>query len=164
MPHAGALRVRILEKLEEPAIRAAWAMRDRLTVRALRGRDDYEVENAFHSWRSQRLGGAPESVIDFRGSIPAGKRALVTLVSAIVDVPTGGKARLHMHTRRGFVPADLELVFTGRGRAAGGGDVLFATHAVHAHSDGVVQFGVTREDGAAEGDAFICISGFLIDR
>lgn len=164
MPNAGATKVRVLERLEKPALLAAWAMRARLSTRGLRGSDEARVENAFHSWRSHHLAGGPSSLIDFRGTVPAGKRALVTLVSAIVDVPAGGAARLHMHTSVGAVPSDLDLTLTGRGRAVGGGDVLFATHAVRAHSDGVVEFAVSRDDASCGGDAFICISGYLVDR
>ncbi len=125
---------------------------------------DCRVENAFHAWRDQHLTPSFNWLISFGnwGIPPAGKRAVIELVTATISVPSGEWARLRMFTSLGFTPSNLDFVLTPQGQV-GGRQVLVATHAVRVYSDQLIEFNVNRDNAQTEGDAFICISGYLID-
>jgi len=120
------------------------------------------VENAFHAWRDQHLTPSFNWEIDFPGIIPPGKRAVIELVTATIIVPTGEWARLRVGTSLGSVPSNLDLFLTPQGQV-GGRQVLVATHTLRVYSDNLIGFNVNRDNAQTEGDAFICISGYLID-
>lgn len=122
------------------------------------------VDHAFHAWRSQHLTPSFNWSIDFTGAvnIPSGKRAVIELVTATISVPGGERARLRMYTSLGFAPSNLDFILTPQGQV-GGREVLVATHSVRVYSDHLIEFNVNRDNAMTEGDAFICISGYLID-
>jgi hypothetical protein len=126
--------------------------------------EDCRVENAFHAWRDQHLTPSYNWLISFGswGIPPAGKRAVIELVTASISVPSGEWARLRMYTSLGYTPSNLDLWLTAQGQV-GGRQLLVATHAVRVYSDQLIEFNVNRDNAQTEGDAFICISGFLID-
>jgi hypothetical protein len=94
--------------------------------------------------------------------MPAGKRAVIGLVTATIIVPTGEWARLRVGTSLGSVPSNLDLFLTPQGQV-GGRQVLIATHTLRVYSDNLIGFNVNRDNAQTEGDPFICISGYLID-
>jgi len=120
------------------------------------------VENAFHSWKEQHLTPSYNWEIDFSGIVPGGKRAVIELVTATISVPLGEWARLRMYTSLGFAPSNLDLTVTPQGQTSAG-QILVATHTLRAYSDQTISFNVNRDNAKTEGDAFICISGYLID-
>ena len=122
------------------------------------------VDNAFHAWRDQHLTPSFNWLIDFSnwGIPPAGKRAVIELVTATISVPKGESARLRMYTSLGSTPSNLDFVLTPQG-TVGGRDLFVATHSVRVYSDQLIEFNVNRDNAQTEGDAFICISGYLID-
>jgi hypothetical protein len=122
------------------------------------------VENAFHAWFDQHLTPSFNWLIHFTGTvnIPAGKRAVIELVTATIFVPSGERARLRMYTSLGFASSNLDFVLTHQGQV-GGREVLVATHSVRVYSDHSIEFNVNRDNAQTEGDAFICISGYFID-
>lgn len=126
--------------------------------------EDCRVENAFHAWRDQHLTPSFNWLIDFANWCipPAGKRAVIELITATISVPSKEWARLRMHTSLGSTPSNLDLALTPQGQV-GGRQILVATHAVRVYSDHLIEFNVNRDNAQTEGDAFICISGFLID-
>jgi hypothetical protein len=148
-----------------PVQTVAMASMPLLKTHAHRRCEDCRVENAFHAWRDQHLGPSFNTLISFAswGIPPAGKRAVIELVTAVVLVPHGEKARLRFYTSLGSVPSNLDLVLIPQGQLAGGQDVLTATHSLRAYSDSPVEFDVNRDNAQTEGDALICISGYLID-
>ena len=79
------------------------------------------VDNAFHAWRDQHLTPSFNWLIDFTGNvnIPAGKRAVIELVTASISVPIGERARLRMYTSLGFAPSNLDFVLTSQGQVGG---------------------------------------------
>ena len=125
---------------------------------------DCRVENAFHAWRDQHLTPSFNSLISFSnwGIPPAGKRAVIELVTATISVPSGEWARLRMFTSLGFTPSNLDFVLTPQGQVSGH-QVLVATHAVRVYSDQLIEFNLNRDNAQTEGNAFICISGYMID-
>jgi hypothetical protein len=120
------------------------------------------VENAFHQWRDQHLTPSFNRLIDFAGVIPTGKRAVIELVTATISVPTGEWARLRMYTSLGSAASNLDLFVTPQGQV-GSSQILVATHTLRVYSDSLIEFDVNRDTAQTEGDAFICISGYLVD-
>ncbi len=133
-------------------------------ARVARRCEDCRVENAFHAWRSQHLTPSFNWNIDFTGivNIPAGKRAVIELVTATIQVPTGERARLRLYTSLGFASSNLDFTLTPQGEV-GGRETLIGTHSVRVYSDHHIAFNVNRDNAQTEGDALICISGHLID-
>jgi len=128
--------------------------------------DDFCALHSFHAWRQENLTPAVNFMIDFNpnwGIPPAGKLAVIELVTAQILVPKGEWARLRMYTSLGQAPSNLDLVLTRQGQIASGQDVLVATHTLRAYSDGLIEFNVNRDNGQTEGTALICISGYLVD-
>ncbi len=126
--------------------------------------EECRVDNAFHAWRDQHLTPSFNWAIDLTGmvNIPAGKRAVIELVTATISVPSGERARLRMNTSLGFVASNLDFVLTPQGQV-GGRELLVATHTIRAYSDHLVEFNVNRDNAVTEGDAFVCVSGYLVD-
>lgn len=87
---------------------------------------------------------------------------MIELVTATISVPKGEWARLRMYTSLGTVPSNLDLVLTPQGHF-NGRQILVATHTLHSYSDQIIEFNINRDNAETEGDAFICISGYLID-
>ncbi len=128
--------------------------------------EDFCALHSFHAWREQDLTPSFNWLIDFNpnwGIPPAGKLAVIELVTATVLVPKGEWARLRMYTSLGQAASNLDLVLTRQGQVASGQDVLVATHTIRAYSDGLIQFNVNRDNAQTEGHAFICISGYLVE-
>lgn len=125
---------------------------------------DCRVENAFHAWRDEHLTPSFNSFINFSswGIPPAGKRAVIEFVTATLYVPSGERARLRMYTSLGSVASNLDLVLTPQGQVSGR-EILVATHSIRVYSDQLIEFNVNRDNAQTEGDAFICISGYIID-
>lgn len=125
---------------------------------------DCRVDNAFHAWRDQHLAPSFNTFVDFStwGIPPAGKRAVIELVTTTIYVPSGERARLRLFTSLGSTPSNLDFVLTPQGQV-GGQEILVGTHSIRAYSDHLIEFNVNRDNASTEGDAFICISGHLID-
>jgi len=126
---------------------------------------DCRALSAFHAWREEPLPPSFNVMIDFNpawGIPPAGKRAVIELVTATIHVPSGEFARLRMYTSLGFVPSNLDLTLTPQGQF-GGQQILMCTHSVRVYSDSLIEFDVNRDNAQTTGNAFICISGYLVD-
>ena len=125
--------------------------------------DDCCATMAFHAWRDQHMTPSFNWFIDFGGSgiPPAGKRAVIELVTATVTVPQGEMARLRMLTSLGSMPSNFDLFLTPQGVVAGN-QLLVATHAIRAYSDSLIEFSVNRDNAQTEGDALVCISGYIV--
>jgi hypothetical protein len=123
---------------------------------------DCKAETAFQYWWEQVLTPSFNWLIDFTSlvNIPSGKRAVIELVTATIQVPAGEWARLRMYTSLGFAPSNLDLTVTPQ-NAAGGGSILMATHSLRVYSDHDVSFDVNRDNATTSGNAFICISGYI---
>jgi hypothetical protein len=149
-----------LQGISHPEALAAAPVRTHVARRC----EDCRVANAFQAWRSQHLTPSFNWSINFANwGIPsAGKRAVIEQVTATISVPNGEWARLRMYTSLGSVPSNFDLVLTPQGQV-GGRQILVATHAVRIYSDALIEFNVNRDNAQTEGDALICISGFLID-
>jgi hypothetical protein len=150
-----------IERLSQGAATASTApIKTHVTQRC----EECRVDSAFHAWHDQHLTPSFNWLIDFTNTvnIPAGKRAVIELVTATISVPSGESARLRMYTSLGFAPSNLDLFLTPQG-VVGGRQVLVATHTLRVYSDHSIEFNVNRDNAQTEGDAFICISGYLID-
>jgi hypothetical protein len=126
--------------------------------------EDCRVENAFQSWRSQHLTPSFNWNINFTETvnIPDGKRAVIELITATIQVPSGERARLRMYTSLDFNPSNLDFTLTSQGEV-GSREILVGTYSVRVYSDHHIAFNVNRDNAQTEGDAIICISGYLID-
>jgi hypothetical protein len=123
---------------------------------------DCRAFTAFHSWRDQHLTPSFNWEIDFTNLIPNGKRAVIELVTAEINVPAGEWARLRLYTSLGAAPSNLDLFMVHQG-TVGGHEILQATHSLRVYSDSTISFNVNRDNAVTEGDAFIGISGYLVD-
>ena len=125
---------------------------------------DCRAFSAFHAWHDQKLTPSFNWEIDFTNdvNIPAGKRAVIELVTATIIVPAGEKARLRLFTSLGMAPSNLDFSLAPQGTVAGM-DILMATHTIRAYSDHQIEFNVNRDNAQTEGNATICISGYLAD-
>jgi hypothetical protein len=79
-----------------------------------------------------------------------------------IVVPQGEFARLRLFTSLGFYASNLDFVLTPQG-LVGGQQILECTHLVCVYSDSLIEFNVNRDNAQTTGNAFICISGYLID-
>jgi hypothetical protein len=96
------------------------------------------------------------------GIPPAGKIAVIELVTASILVPAGEFARLRMFTTLGSAASNLDFTLTPQGQV-GGRRILMCTHAVRVYSDSQIEFNVNRDNAQTTGSALICISGYLVD-
>jgi hypothetical protein len=154
----------IRKTIEKASQEAAMASTPHIKTQVASRCEECRVGNAFHAWRDKHLTPSFNTFIDFIGTpnIPPGKRAVIELVTATISVPSGERARLRMYTSLGSTPSNLDLVLTSQGQL-GNRELFVATHSIRAYSDSLIQFNVNRDNAQTEGDAFICISGYLID-
>lgn len=163
VPKGPPVKKDVVRATHEPEARLA---RPVVRAKVLKSCEDFCALHSFHAWRDQHLTPSFNWLIDFNpnwGIPPAGKLAVIELVTATVLVPQGEWARLRMFTSLGQAASNLDLVLTRQGQIASGQDALVATHTIRAYSDGTIEFNVNRDNAQTEGDAFICISGYLVD-
>jgi hypothetical protein len=86
---------------------------------------------------------------------------VVELVTAEIVVPFGEAARLRMNTTLGTRPSNLDLVLTLQG-TPNGVAIWVCTHSLRAYSETMVEFWVNRDNPWTEGEAFVCVAGYLV--
>jgi hypothetical protein len=123
------------------------------------GCDDPCVLSAYQDWRTSYL--PPSFNVSVAFKPPAGKRFVIELVTAIISVPPGENARLRMFTSTGLYTGNIDLVLTFQG-LSGGMAAWMATHSLRAYTDGYLEFNVNRDNESTKGQAFICVSGYLV--
>jgi hypothetical protein len=125
---------------------------------------DCRALEAFHAWRNETLKPSSNTMIDFAnwGLPGAGRRAVIELVTAWVQVPKGESARLRMYTSLGRTASNLDLVLVPQGGVAGQ-SVFIASHSLRAYTDNLIEFCVNRDNATTSGSALICVSGYLVD-
>src|SRR5262245_40984473 len=138
----------------------------RATVRHVMTNEcDCRASSAFHAWREEPLPKSWNMSISFNPAWdipPAGKRAVIELVTATIYVPQGEFARLRLFTSLGQAASNLDFTLTPQGQV-GGQQILTCTHNVRVYSDSLIEFNVNRDNAQTTGSAFICISGYLVD-
>jgi hypothetical protein len=122
------------------------------------------AENTFHVWRNQHLVPAHNRSIDFTNEVrvPAGKRAVIEVVTATISIPNGEDVRLRMYTSLGPAAYDIDLCLALQGQMRGR-QILVATECRQVYSDYLIEFNVGRDNAQTEGDAFIGVSGYFTD-
>jgi len=152
------------ETVRGPSSQASQAARAASAVRtATAGNcDDCRAYAAFHAWHSFDLPPSYNMFVDFGDwhLIPAGKRAVIELVTAQILVPSKEWVRLRMYTSLGSTPSNLDLFVTYQGDFQGQ-SVYEATHSLRAYSDGTIQFDVNRDNPVTTGSGLICVSGYV---
>jgi len=126
---------------------------------------DCKAFSAFQYWREQPLTPSFNWEIDFSAlvNIPAGKRAVIELVTATIEVPGNESARLRLYTSLGTAPSNLDLTMERQSVTGAANAQFMATHSLRVYSDQLVAFNVNRDNATTAGSAFICISGYLAD-
>jgi hypothetical protein len=126
---------------------------------------DCKAFSAFQYWKQQTLTPSFNWEIDFSSlvNIPAGKRAVIELITATIEVPGAESARLRFYTSLGTAPSNLDLTMEKQSAAGAANAQFMATHSLRAYSDQLVSFNVNRDNATTTGSAFICISGYLAD-
>jgi hypothetical protein len=126
--------------------------------------DDCRAVSAFQAWHDLELTPSSNWEVSFAdyGIPPAGKIAVIELVTAQIIVPEGEWARLSMFTSLGTQASNLDLFLTFQGNVSGQ-SIYDATHSIRAYSDGTIEFDINRDNAETSGYALICISGYLAD-
>jgi hypothetical protein len=126
---------------------------------------DCKAFSAFQYWKEQTLTPSLNWEIDFSSlvNIPAGKRAVIELVTATIGVPGNESARLRLFTSLGTAPSNLDLTMKRQSAEGAANAQFMATHSLRVYSDQLVAFNVNRDNATTAGSAFICISGYLAD-
>jgi hypothetical protein len=143
------------------------AVRSKLDVvkdlKAVNNCQDCKAFSAFQYWMEQTLTPSFNWEIDFSGllNIPTGKRAVIELVTATIEVPGNESARLRLFTSLGTAPSNLDLTMERQSAAGAVNAQFMATHALRVYSDQLVAFNINRDNATTAGSAFICISGYL---
>lgn len=119
---------------------------------------DCRARNAFQQFRSGPL--PPSFNVAFNFTIPPKSRLVIELVTASINVPAGEMARLRMLTGIGQAASNLDLVVTPQG-IVGDRQNLVATHRIRAYADSLLEFNVNRDNAVTQGDALICVSGYI---
>jgi len=124
--------------------------------------DDCRAMTAFQAWHDLNLTPSFNWLVSFAdyGIPPAGKRAVIELVTAQILVPQGESARLRMYTSLGSIASNIDLFLTPQGVVSGQA-IYDATHSIRAYSDGPIEFDINRDNALTEGYALICISGYV---
>ncbi len=120
---------------------------------------DFCALHAYHSWHDQHLTPSFNWLFDI--PVPTGKLFVIELVTATISVPAGERARLRMYTSLGTAPSNLDLTLSPQG-VVNGRAIYVATHSLRAYTDGLLEFDVNRDNATTEGDAFVCVSGYLV--
>jgi hypothetical protein len=125
--------------------------------------DDCRANAAFHAWHSLELTPSFNWIVSFAdyGIPPAGKRAVIELVTAQILVPQGEWARLRMYTSLGTAASNIDLFLTFQGNVSGH-SIYVATHSIRAYSDGLIEFDINRDNATTSGSALICLSGYVV--
>jgi hypothetical protein len=125
--------------------------------------DDCRANAAFHAWHSLELTPSFNWIVSFAdyGIPPAGKRAVIELVTAQILVPQGEWARLRMYTSLGTLPSNIDLFLTFQGNVSGQ-SIYVATHSIRAYTDSLIEFDINRDNATTSGSALICISGYVV--
>jgi hypothetical protein len=117
------------------------------------------VISAFQAWHDANLTPSWNYMLSF--SMPAGKRLVIELVTATIQVPAGESARLRMYTGLPSGPSNLDLFVTPQG-VVNGQAFYVATHYLRSYTDGFLEFNINRDNPFTPGYALICVSGHLV--
>jgi hypothetical protein len=121
---------------------------------------DYCALYPYQLWREADL--TPSFNYEINFSLPAGKRLVIELVTASIEVPAGESARLRMFTGIGMTAGNFDLVLAAQG-LAGGQAIWTATHSLRTYADSLLAFNINRDNAMTPGSALICVSGHLVD-
>jgi len=126
---------------------------------------DCKAFSAFQYWKDQTLSPSFNWEIDFSSlvNIPAGKRAVIELVTSLIEVPGNETARLRLYTSLGSAPSNLDLAVERQSATGAATAQYIATHPLRAYSDNLIAFNINRDNGSTTGYALICISGYIAD-
>jgi hypothetical protein len=126
---------------------------------------DCKAFSAFQYWQDQTLTPSFNWEIDFSSlvNIPAGKRAVIELVTALIEVPGNESARLRLYTSLGSAASNLDLTVEKQSAAGAATAQYTATHPLRAYSDNLIAFNINRDNASTAGYALICISGYIAD-
>jgi hypothetical protein len=155
------------------ASRVREASRSRVTATTQRGSavrtlamgtcEDCRATTAFQAWHSIDLTPSFNTMVSFEdwNIVPAGKRAVIELVTAQIVVPAGEWARMRMYTSLGSVSSNIDLFLTFQGNVNGNA-IYDATHSIRAYTDHNIDFDINRDNATTSGSALICISGHIV--
>jgi len=158
-------RIRVRPSVARPIIQSTVERPSRIKVvsgieRKERVCADWCALSAWHNWASIHMRAAWNhgGLVFF---VPKGKILVIELVTAEIVVPFGEAARLRMNTTLGTRPSNLDLVLTLQG-TPNGVAIWVCTHSLRAYSETIVEFWVNRDNPWTEGEAFVCVSGYLV--
>ena len=157
-------RTPVRDSIQTPRAQAGPLPQSVVRTTALHRCEDCRATTAFHAWNTVELAPSFNTFVSFAnyGIPPAGKRAVIELVTGQIIVPAGESARLRMYTSLGASASNIDLFLTSQGNVSGQA-IYVVTHSIRAYSDGPIEFDINRDNGVTTGYALICISGYLPD-
>ncbi len=123
--------------------------------------DDLCALSAFQAWHQVDLTPSYNWEVSFTNDLPKGRRVVIELVTAQILVPAGEMARLRMFTGLGGWAGNFDLAVTPQG-IVNGQAVYVASQALRAYTDGFLSFNINRDNPFTNGEALVCVSGYVI--
>jgi len=117
------------------------------------------ASNSFVLWQDATL--TPSFNYELNFDLPAGKQAVVELITATVEVPEGEWVRLRFYTSIGFSPGNFDLTLLPQG-TFNGQTIYIATHPLEVYTDSLLSFNVNRDNAVTSGYALVCVGGYLL--
>src|SRR5262249_21406506 len=131
---------------------------------AARECEDCRAMTAFQAWHGAELAASYNTTIDFSDwkFIPKGKRAVIELITAQIEIPVNEWARLRMFGSLGTLPSNIDLFLTYQGNV-GSNSLYVATHALRIYCDSNdIAFNINRDNATTTGSAFVFMSGYIV--
>jgi hypothetical protein len=148
---------------QEPASKGSLP-RTAVRTTAARECEDCRATTAFQAWHDAELAASYNTTIDFSDwkLIPKGKRAVLELVTAQIEIPVNEWARLRMFGSLGTLPSNIDLFLTYQGNV-GSNSLYVATHALRIYCDSNdIAFNINRDNATTTGYAFVFFSGYIV--
>ena len=125
--------------------------------------DDCRARTAFHGWHDITMTPSYNWNIDFSdyNFVPAGRRAVIELVTAYVLVPAGEWIRLGLGTSLGQIPSNHHLLVSPQGEV-GGQSIFVGTNSIRAYTDHDIAVGINRDNATTSGYALVSVSGYVV--
>jgi hypothetical protein len=148
---------------QEPASKGA-VPRTAVRTTAARECEDCRATTAFQAWHDAELATSYNTTIDFNDwkIIPKGKRAVIELVTAQIEIPVNEWARLRMFGSLNHLPLNIDLFLTYQGNV-GSNSLYVATHPLRIYCDSNdIAFNINRDNDTTKGYAFVFFMGYIV--
>lgn len=117
------------------------------------------ASNSFVEWREINL--TPSFNYELNFGVPAGKQAVIELITATIEVPIGEWVRIRFYTSIGSAPGNFDLTVVPQGNV-NGQTIFIATHPLKVYTDSLLAVNINRDNDTTSAYALVCIGGYLL--